>query len=252
MLPIHLINLPQHADKLKKFKQNNPFLLNDLHVFQAYDGYTLPRRQLVLEKNIAENIDYNPRALGIMKSHIELWKIAAQSPHGITIVEDDAIFHKDFPQTSKKLMKGKPDFDLIAWSYNLDWPIQIQTAKGIPTSLLSYQTRVGNDKNFESYGQTGAYGHIINQKQYLDSSFHPKLIRTLSFAGLSCYTLSPKGAQFLLDQLPIEHYDIFFISHTHIYVKQSGIDISMTYFYDKMHAYICSPFLAFTPNEQST
>ncbi len=249
MQPIYLINLPNHKEKLLKFKKQNSFLLNHVYVFEAYNGQSLSRRQLILNKYITERNNYDPRSLGIMMSHVELWKIAAKSKHGIIIAEDDVIIHSDFIEQSKQIIKNYPTYDLIAWSYNLDWPIQMNVAKGLPTVLTSYKIKVG-DPQFNPDGQIGFYGDKINQKEYFNSIIHPKLTKVLMFTGLSFYSISPKGAKYLLNQLPIDNENLYFISYERFYFNQSGIDMSLAKFYPNMEAYICSPFLAFSPNEK--
>lgn len=248
MFPIHVINLLRHKNRLEQFKIENSFLLDDTNFFPAYDGKLLPRRQLILDGLITEKNTYDPRALGILKSHVELWKIAAKSKHGITIMEDDIIIHKDLIKATEQIIRENKPFDLIAWSYNLDWPIRLETAQGLPKSLISYLVGVGNSERIELLNQFGSYGDKINKDLYLSQSITYKFIKANQFTGLSCYTVSPKGAKKLLARLPIDNYDIIFDGLMRFIWLETGIDVSMTHFYKDMDVFLCSPFLAYSNN----
>lgn len=250
MLPIYLINLPHHTERLEQFKINNPFLLNDLTVFAAYDGHRLARRALILEGLITDNNIYKARSLGILKSHAELWKIAAKSEHGITIMEDDVIVHPDFIKANQSLIDSKKQYDLVAWGYNLDWPIRLQTAKGIPSSLISYLVQVGQSDQLHVTNQVGSYGDKIDRQAYLSQSITPDFVSTKMFAGLPCYSITPQCAQALLAQFPIDNYDLQFYGAIAASNIEHGIDITLEHLYKNMNVVLASPFLAYSNNEK--
>ncbi|MDI2089784.1 glycosyltransferase family 25 protein [Commensalibacter oyaizuii] len=251
MFPIYVINLQDHQERLELFKKRNHFLLDHTQFFNGYNGKILPRRQMVLDGLITDRNTYNARALGILKSHVELWKIAANSDHGITIMEDDVTIHKDYITSSKQILAEQKSFDLIAWGYNLDWPIRLHTAKGLPATLISYLLNLGNSNEIQLYHQIGAYGDRINQNAYLEQSITPTFVRTTMYAGLCCYTLSTQGAQKLLNHLPIDKYNLQFYGNIIATLDETGIDISMEHFYPEMDVFLSSPFLAYSDNEKS-
>lgn len=251
MLPIYVINLSRHTERLELFKKNNAFLNEYLTVFTAYDGNRLARRQLIFDGLITEKNIYKARALGILKSHTELWKIAAQSEHGITIVEDDVIVHPNFVTECKKLLEHREPYDIIAWGYNLDWPIRLQTAKGLPSSLISYLVQVGQSDHFRNTAQIGSYGDKINKKTYLSQSITPQFIPTKMFAGTPCYSITPQGAQRLLDQFPIDNYNIQFYGAISAENNEIGIDITLEHLYKDMNIVLAAPFLAYSNNEKN-
>lgn len=250
MLPIYVINLSRHTERLEQFKKNNAFLTNYFTTFTAYDGNRLARRQLILDGLITEKNLYRAKALGILKSHAELWKIAAQSEYGITIMEDDVIVHPDFIKASKKLMECKLPYDIIAWGYNLDWPIRLQTAKGLPSTLISYLVKVGQSDQFYNFDQIGSYGDKIDKESYLSQSITPQFIPTKMFAGLPCYSITPQCAQKLLDQFPIDNYNIHFYGAISADNDEIGIDITLEHLYKNMNVVLASPFLAYSNNEK--
>lgn len=250
MLPIYLINLPRQTKRLETFKENNAFLKEHINVFPAYDGARLARRQLIIDGLIAEENRYKPRALGILKSHAELWKIAAESEYGITIMEDDVIIHPDFLKESQILMNNEKQYDIVAWGYNLDWPIRLQTAKGLPTSLISFLVQVGDNTKFVAINQIGSYGDKINKETYLSQPIKPNFISTTMFAGLPCYSITPKAAKALLAQFPIDNYKIPYygtVSATNI---ETGIDITLEHLYKNLNVVLASPFLAYSENKK--
>lgn len=251
MLPIYVINLSRHTERLEQFKKNNAFLNDYLTIFTAYDGNRLARRQLILDKLITERNLYKARALGVLKSHAELWKIAAQSEHGITIMEDDVTVHPDFVKANQKLIEHKDPYDIIAWGYNLDWPIRLKSAKGLPSSLISYLVKVGQSDQIYGFNQIGSYGDKIDKETYLSQSISPQFISTKMFAGTPCYSITPKCAQGLLDQFPIDNYDLHFYGAISATNTEFGIDITLEHLYKDMNIVLASPFLAYSNNEKS-
>lgn len=247
MLPIYLINLPRQTERLETFKINNAFLKEHINVFPAYEGIRLARRQLIMDGLITEKNNYKARALGILKSHYELWKIAADSEHGITIMEDDVIIHPDFIKESTKVTNSDHQHDIIAWGYNIDWPIRLQNAKGLPSSLISYLVQVGKTE-FAAINQIGSYGDKIDKKVYLSQSITPDLIACKMFAGLPCYSITPKGAKALLEQFPIDCYNIRFYGTLSAINYEYGIDITLEYLTRDMNVVLSSPFLAYSEN----
>lgn len=252
MLPIYLINLPRQKERLETFKASNAFLKEHINVFPAYDGNRLARRQLVMDGLITEENRYKPRALGILKSHSELWKIAAESEYGITIMEDDVIIHPDFLKESQILINNEKQYDIIAWGYNLDWPIRLQTAKGLPSSLISFLVQVGNNTQFVAVNQIGSYGDKINKETYLSQSITPNFISTKMFAGLPCYSITPKAAKTLLAQFPISCYNIPYYGALSAVNLESGIDITLEHLYKDLNVVLASPFLAYSENEKES
>ncbi|MDI2113290.1 glycosyltransferase family 25 protein [Commensalibacter nepenthis] len=251
MLPIYLINLQHQKERLEQFKVNNPFLVEHVNIFKAYEGNRLARRQLIFDGLITEKNNYKPKALGILKSHVELWKIAAKSEHGITIMEDDIIVHPDFAKANQVLINNKEQYDLIAWGYNLDWPIRLQTAKGLPSSLISYLVQVGDPTKLNIINQIGSYENQIDKASYLSQSITPNFISTTMFAGLPCYSITPQCAQALLDQLPIDIYNIQYYGTITAINVEFGIDITLEHLYKGMNVVIASPFLAYSNNQKS-
>ncbi|CAI3929222.1 unnamed protein product [Commensalibacter communis] len=251
MLPVYLINLQRHTERLEQFKINNPFLLEHLNIFKAYDGNRLARRQLILDGLITDRNLYKPRGLGVLKSHVELWKIAAKSEHGITIMEDDVIVHPDFVKANKLLLDNKEQYDIVAWGYNLDWPIRLQTARGLPSSLISYLVQVGDSSQLHRINQIGAYGDKINKEEYLSQSITPDFISTTMFAGTPCYSITPQCAQALLDQLPLDNYEIYYYGTITAINVEHGIDITLEHLYRNMNVVLASPFLAYSNNEKT-
>lgn len=247
MLPIYLINLPHQTERLENFKINNAFLNEYINVFPAYEGIRLARRQLIIDGIITEKNIYKARSLGILKSHYELWKIAANSENGITIMEDDVIIHPDFVKESQKTMNSNNQYDIIMWGYNIDWPIRLETAKGLPKSLLSFLIQLG-DNEFQAINQIGDYGDKINKEQYLSQSITPNLVKTKMFAGLPCYSITPKAAKLLLEQFPIDHYQLCFYGAVVARNVEFGIDITLEHLTRNMNLVLSFPFLAYSEN----
>lgn len=241
-LPVYVINLARQPERLEKFKQINDFIAEKINVFPAVDGKLVPRRSIVLKGIIGENNIYTPHAIGVLLSHLNLWKIAVNSDHGITIMEDDAIIHKSFFEKSQALIESKlDDFDMIAWGYNFDWPCMLAPPNGLTTPQMIFPG-IGDPGNCEGF---------IDRELYRNTQLDTKLLQAKMFAGTCAYTISPKGAQKLIDELlPLDMYFYDFIGNNNLYSwRDTGVDIGMNKLRHSIKSYICFPMLVYSPNE---
>nr|WP_242010146.1 glycosyltransferase family 25 protein [Acetobacter conturbans] len=238
-----VINLERHTSRLAAFFQNNPGL-RDVEVFRAVDGWSLSRPDLIVGGIIAPDNKYVEPALGVLMSHLTLWRFAIEQNQTITILEDDVILASDFSPLTCELAAPQEEYDVIVWGANTDWPITVRPGRGLPETTLIF------DPQSES-GQTPPEGRTHT----------PSLLPLTGFAGISAYTITPQGAQTLFTRLlPIgnqpartRYFEAGLGLQSHfIEWANSGLDVELNRQTDTMKFYLCFPFLAIPSNDWST
>lgn len=191
---IKVINLKRREDRLKQITERLQEESLPFDVFEAVDG-----KELVLStelKNMFNNNDFGYRrgVIGCALSHYNLWKQLAKSDDRYyIIVEDDAVFCKDF--------KSK----LVAIE-------KYVTSK--PLIFLGYHMFEDNRKKHTKY--------LIDT----DNIIIDYLKRDLFIGGTHCYSIKRETAQSLIDYI-----DIFGIKHGIDYIMgktQSDVSVYET------------------------
>ena len=93
-----LINLDRSTERLETFYRMNSHI-KDIERFSAIDGRGI--RQTLKEKGLLQEsfgVDYTDGALGNAMSHKALWERAVASGEALTVIEDDAVFCKNFEE----------------------------------------------------------------------------------------------------------------------------------------------------------
>ncbi|MFT8717793.1 glycosyltransferase family 25 protein [Acetobacter sp.] len=238
--PAFVISLERQPERLEAFFRNNPHH-RDVTVFQAVDGWSLSRDDLIASGIIAPENRYVEPALGVLMSHLSLWSQAAEQNRTITVLEDDIILGENFTRSSQEILSTTKEFDVIFWGVNTDWPISVQPGEGMPEASLLF------GKNISPCTASDCHS--------------PSLFRLLSFAGLGAYTVTPEGARHLLKHLlPIGNIPakaryfeagVGTLSHF-INWTNSGLDVELSRQSGNFRFYLSLPFLARSINDWST
>ena len=245
-LPIHIIHMEQNVERLATFKLVNAHLSDRCSLFSAIDGKKIPRRELVLSNIISENNIYGPAALGIMLSHLHLWKLAEESGENITIMEDDIITHPQFFEIQQGVLRKLSDFDMIIWGCNYDWPIKVQPIEGFPPATFF------SIRNYWKDDEPNVH-FSFDYPKFIEAPIKSSAMRVKSCAGTCCYTISPEGGKKLLNLcLPIGNISSFNIGADKARNwLNTGIDVEINRHFDQLKAYLACPLIAFTLNRKN-
>lgn len=124
VLDIYCINLKRSEDRWKHCEDEFRKYGLTVKRFDAIDGKTISKKELIDKKIITHtnDIDNNDKgALGIIASSVKLWE---EISHNITdkwtlILEDDIKFHPNFLELFETYWKSVPnDADIILFTYN--------------------------------------------------------------------------------------------------------------------------------------
>ncbi|CDX40913.1 putative glycosyl transferase [Mesorhizobium plurifarium] len=231
---IHLVNLDRSVDRLSLFRRNNPHVSKDIVRFAAIDGVSLDRAQLLKDGTITEDCSYKPGSLGCALSHINLWKLAVAKNKAVTIFEDDIYVSLDFSKEFSTLTSiAGQSWDLIKWGFIFD-PLFVWLDFGFSKAKLEFYERRANQDP------------TVFQKKSSGRS----LVRIAHSFGLQAYTVTPRGAQILIDKcLPLRKRTIPFPG-TGITIDDTGIDCVMCAAYGSMRAFVCMPPLVIPDPKQ--
>jgi GR25 family glycosyltransferase involved in LPS biosynthesis len=233
---IAFINLDRSVDRLHRFRADNAHLPN-LRRFAACDGATVDRASCIRDGLITPDNAYTLPALGCALSHVALWRACAESGRRLTICEDDAVLHRHFLAWQTRILYTLPvDWDIVQWGWNLDWPMLVELAPGIPPGLLKFRD-AALPPEFA---------------QFQSANIRPQPVRLRSSAGAACYTLSAAGAGRLLALgLPLAGRPTPWAEDPSIRWENTGVDVEMARHYAELRAFVCVPPLAISPNDHA-
>ncbi|MBO9477021.1 glycosyltransferase family 25 protein [Shimia sp. R11_0] len=120
-LGIWLINLPKDSKRLEKMQKQLADLGVTATIFPAING---KEQALELKKNVDEaaytrNMGQSllPGKMGVYASHVSVWEAFLQSDHDYALIlEDDVIFHDDFPTAFQTALDAQQHWDLIRFN----------------------------------------------------------------------------------------------------------------------------------------
>jgi GR25 family glycosyltransferase involved in LPS biosynthesis len=233
---IALINLDRSVDRLHRFRADNAHLPN-LRRFAAFDAATLDRAACVRDGLITPDNAYTMPALGCSLSHVALWRVCADSGRTLTICEDDAVLHRHFLAWQARILSTLPaDWDVMQWGWNLDWPMLVELAPGIPPGLLKFRDAAP----------------LPDFARFQSARIRPQAVRLRSSAGAACYTLSPAGATRLLARcLPLGSLPAIWAEDPSVRWENTAVDVEMARHYADLRAFVCVPPLAISPNDHA-
>ena len=163
----YVINMKDRPDKFASFNRRSS------HKFTRLDGVNIKKSKHLYFDAIQEGMHENTFLLheragwiGVGLAHIEAWKLAAKCSRLSMITEDDCVFKQDWKKNVKKslhhLIAHDPDFDLLL--------LNVLRPKG---------TNIGN--------------RILK--------IEPSRTPLPSNVWLSCYIVTPCGAQRLIENM---------------------------------------------------
>ena len=239
---VHFINLDRSQDRLVEFKKVNSHLTDAVR-FSAIDGHRLDIELLARQGLVTWDIfpSYSIGAVGSALSHKSLWQVAAERNEMLTIAEDDVIFHSQFETLAQEIISTLPrDWDFVLWGWNFDAFLAFDMVPSVSTCLAQF------DKN--SIG--------LNARAFQRLSVSPRAHKLIFSFGMTCYSISPKGAGTLKSKcFPLRPMFISWpadVPRPAVFPSRPnvGIDAALNSLYRQLNAYVCFPPLVVTENER--
>jgi FkbM family methyltransferase len=232
---LFLINLDRNVERLQEFQRRNSHLTGLIKRFSAIDGGRLDRANLTATGYLTAESTYSPGALGCAMSHISLWEMSVRDNKVLTVAEDDAIISRHFNRKATEILNSlQPDWDIVMWGWNFDAFLWIDLIPGVsPARLNCYEDQLRQN---------------IDEFQELATS--PMPIRLRHLFGTMCYSVSPKGAQALLDSILPIHGHIVDFKGFDVQIQNEGIDRAMNEVFPALQSFVCVPPLAASENHK--
>lgn len=185
----YVVSLPRRADRQQRFMRWNAGKGVDLRLFDAVDGGTLDRQELVRANLIAdENLAFSAGALGNALSHRALWLKCLEGNQPILVFEDDAYLGDGLREwiepIRRELDRG---CDILYLGYNRDVGFSLGYGDGA-------WCNIGFDR---SPGEFDELMSIYDRRS--DRDAHCILDARLVWGTLA-YAISPRGVETLLRQ----------------------------------------------------
>ncbi len=177
-------------------------------------------------------------AAGAAESHRRLWEKAVKTRGGMLIMEDDVVTHEglaDYITTHHELILQTT---ITHFGINTDSVVQAISPQGLGITALQ-------DPRHPS-------PEWIHQALSLTNAGKSELWRLLKAFGMCCYFVSPHGAETLLKAtfpLSLATTTVPFVSDK---VPCNAVDRMLNNVYPATAAFVTVPFLAFTPNTDSS
>ena len=228
-----VINVKARPERLAAFWQNNAAFERSLFTITEAVTPDMIRASPNLPADyFAEIGHYCDTAVAVALSHIKLWEFCIQSGEPITILEDDVVLGKDFFEQRSRIVSSHR-FDLLAMGFNTDWPVEIDFGNGLNKATLIFSDEASTVPE--------------------DKDVMPQVVRADSFAGASCYALTPEGAQKLRDLVVPLRSRSYPLRVASSYIARefqrlpwinSGIDVDIAIALRRLDAKICLPPIA--------
>lgn len=242
---IKVISLERAKQRRKEFRKHNSHI--DFKFTNGIDGMSLPSEVFYDEKFFIQPLDFITKgAYGCALSHINLWDEVIETNKPITIVEDDAIFRKDFYIQANKIIENIPiDYDIINWGINIDSIMSLDIMPNIAPVFCRFSQNSFKD-NVETFvnDNTPCYPH----KLFYSS-------------GIPAYTLSVNGAKYLkqkcvpfqnfFKQFPVVTFTTQDTEEIEILIQRNeGVDTAMAQVYHSSKSFVSLPPLVLSVNNK--
>ena len=233
-MPVHVITLDRTPERRAEFSRRNAHLQRVVR-FGAVDGQQLDRAALRRAGLLQGDPPYTPGAIGACLSHATLWRKAVASGEVLTIAEDDAVFARNFDAASARLLAALPaDWDFVLWGWNFDAYLWVELIPGVAPAVLTM------DQNLT--------------RQHIDAFPNqlvvPQPVKLLHFFGTPCHSVTPRGAQRMLDFcLPIRPAMIAFEGFG-VVVENRSQDMMLNGIMPKLNGFVSIPPLVLTENQR--
>jgi glycosyl transferase family 25 len=238
-LRLYVISLDRSPERLKKFLADNLMVPGlDIVRFRAIDGQKLDRADLLSRKVITSDLIYSNNAVACALSHMEVWRKIVADGKPAVVCEDDALLRKDFALLHKHFAATIDQSDAVFWSYSFD----LHMAYEVP-GLGEFMTVT--DAKFLNTEDRIA--------QFQNATTPTMLFRPKRLWGLACYTVTPRGAEKLLELvLPLQNARVSVICRTGLRMQlrsgtypNLGIDVDVGSIHiDKLAAKVAVPPIA--------
>ena len=233
------ITLDPKGKRYQTFLENNNHLQVD--TFYGIKGVHLSKEEIIsqglaTEELLASGLT-NSGTIGCAASHRKIWRKAAMGKCGYLVLEDDCYTHHRIKSFINEKLIRLMNIDICHFGINTDSILQSICPTGLSTVKIFGERHPNKEWIMNSFSKT--------DEQAVE------LHRLIKAFGCCAYFISPKGAKELEEKIfPLS------TKTTHIPLVTNkmpacGLDRAANGVYSQLEAFVCQPFLAYTPNIDS-
>jgi len=231
------ITMDPCGQRFKYFLDKNRHL--EIETFNAIDGRTLDFNELVKNGLISEELSRSSLltkgTAGCAESHRSLWQKSVEENLCYLILEDDCYTHSDLNTFIAEHLDTLLKIDICLLGVNTDVDFHSISPQGL-MSITNFMPKHPKEEwILNALSRTNPRG----------VKFH-KLLRA---AGTCAYFINPIGARKMIAKtfpLSLE------IKEPYKRIPPFSLDRSASKVYRSISAAVCQPFMAYTPNIDST
>lgn len=226
--------------RFQAFRRVNPGLQADVLIGSRGDSMSHADRisQGLVTDDLARSGLLHDGTFGCALSHRRLWQEACQCPGGTLILEDDVVCHPHLADWIEEHQASLLKSDITHFGLNTDSVVVTLTAQAL-VQMSVFEPKHPDHAWIERALQSTRLGEV-------------RFEQLLKGFGMCCYFVSPAGAQALLAKafpLTLEASPIPLVSKA---MPGCSIDRRLNAFYPSLRAGVTRPFLAYTPNDDSS
>ena len=232
-----VIAMDQDSQRFRSFENNNSHL--NFQVFNAVNGKNLDFNELISNGLITEELSTSPLltkgTAGCAESHRSLWRKSVDDNINLFILEDDCYTHPSIEPFINARMQTLTSIDICLFGVNTDVDLHSISPQGL-ASITNFMPKHPGDEWIKN---------ALRRTNPAEARFH-KLLRG---AGFCAYFITPKGAAKMLEKIfPLS----LKLKEPYKKIVPFSIDRSASKIYRDIAAAVCQPFMAFTPNVDSS
>ena len=234
------ITLDPGGTRYQTFLEDNNHL--QVEIFQGIKGEDLQKEEIINQglatKELALSSLLTNGAIGCAASHKAIWDKASTGEKGYFVLEDDCYTHPrtiDFINYNLELLMN---IDICFFGINTDSILHSVAPTGL-ASLSLFTPK---------HPSEGWIRNALSKTSVKEVAIH----RLIKAFGTCAYFITPRGAKKLTAEifpLSLATTNIPLITDK---MPAISIDRAGCGAYSQLEAYICQPFLAYTPNTDST
>ena len=238
----YVITLARLPHKYRDFLASNGSTGLPFRRFEGVDGKRLSLTDAIRMGVIRPNVTgYTEGAIGCAVSHLKLWKQAKETRENILIFEDDAYCRSDVQHQLSKLLENIRDWDIILLGYNTG-------------SILD--VKMTEDCNFAGFF-SNPNPTAAQLTRFQKTPNRVALMRLNSAFGMCAYLVSPRGAEKLIDALPMDNRPVVIpglqtIKSGRTTFRCITVDMIMNTLYRDIDAYAVVPPLVIPLHDHAT
>lgn len=233
------ITLDPQGRRYQTFLENNNHI--QIETFQGIKGADLSKEEIIsqglaTEKLITSGLT-NDGTIGCAASHRAVWHKSAKEGKGYFVLEDDCYVHPKVADFIKDNLTRLMNIDICHFGINTDSILQSISPTGL-VSLSLFDPKHPSQEWIRN---------ALSKTSTKDVAIH----RLIKAFGYCAYFISPSGAKRLSKKifpLSTRTTQIPLITDR---MPASGLDRAANGAYLQLQAYVCQPFLAYTPNTDS-